>query len=116
MPRHAVLQGRKTVYWWSDEIAALRRTSCRTRRRYQHAGQKDDAEERAREREAYSFARKELRGAIRLAQVESWKKLCLLVDEDPWGLPYKVVMKKLGAKTCFPEGRELAIATALFPS
>ena len=116
MPRRAVLQGRKTVHWWSDEIAALRRTSCRARRRYQRAGRRDDAEERAREREAYSSARKELRRAIRLAQVESWKKLCLLVDEDPWGLPYRVVMKKLGAKTRFPEGRELAIATALFPS
>jgi len=65
---------------------------------------------------AYSTARKELRRAIRLAQVESWKKLCLLVDEYPWGLPYRVVMKRLGARTRFPEGRELAIATALFPS
>ncbi|KAL4121042.1 hypothetical protein QTP88_013627 [Uroleucon formosanum] len=86
------------------------------RRRYQRAGRRDDAEGRAREREAYSAARKELRRAIRLDQIESWKKLCLLVDEDPWGLPYRVVMKKLGAKTRLPEGQELDIANALFPS
>ncbi|KAL4090895.1 hypothetical protein QTP88_025653 [Uroleucon formosanum] len=116
MPRGAVLRGRKAVHWWSDELAALRRSSCMARRRYQRAGRRDDAEGRAREREAYSAARKELRRAIRLAQIESWKKLCLLVDEDPWGLPYRVVMKKLGAKTRLPEGQELDIANALFPS
>ncbi|KAL4089758.1 hypothetical protein QTP88_024729 [Uroleucon formosanum] len=116
MPRRAVLRGRKAVHWWSDELAALRRSSCMARRRYQRAGRRDDAERRVREREAYSAARKELRRAIRLAQIESWKKLCLLVDEDPWGLPYRVVMKKLGAKTRLPEGQELDIANALFPS
>ncbi|KAL4103526.1 hypothetical protein QTP88_018889 [Uroleucon formosanum] len=83
------------------------------RRRYQRAGRRDDAEGRAREREAYSAARKELRRAIRLAQIEFWKKLCLLVDEDPRGLPYRVVMKKLGAKTRLPEGQELDIANAM---
>ncbi|KAL4091732.1 hypothetical protein QTP88_026379 [Uroleucon formosanum] len=116
MPHRAVLRGRKAVHWWSDELAALRRSSCMARRKYQRAGRKDDAEGRAREREAYSAARKELRRAIRLAQIESWKKLCLLVDEDPWGLPYRVVMKKLGAKTRLPKGQELDIANALFPS
>lgn len=49
-----------------------------------------------------------------MTQVEYWKELCLPVDQDPWGLPYRVVMKKLGTKTHFPEGRELAITTALF--
>lgn len=55
-------------------------------RRYQRAGRRDNAEERPRERDDYSSARKELRKAIRLARVESWKKLCLLVDEDAWGV------------------------------
>ncbi|KAL4090583.1 hypothetical protein QTP88_025387 [Uroleucon formosanum] len=71
MPRRAVLRGRKAVHWWSDELAALRRSSCMARRRYQCAGLRDDAEGRAREREAYFAARKELRRAIRLAQIES---------------------------------------------
>ncbi|KAL4084731.1 hypothetical protein QTP88_027651 [Uroleucon formosanum] len=103
--------------WCSQQyLAALRRSSCMARKRYQRAVRRNDGHGRAREREAYSTARRELRRAIRLAQVESWKKLCILVDEDPWGLPYRVVMKKLGARTRFPEGRELAIATALFPS
>ncbi|XP_022164949.1 uncharacterized protein LOC111029981 [Myzus persicae] len=50
MPRRAVLRDRKTVHWWTDEIAALRRASFRARRRYKRAGRRDDAEERARER------------------------------------------------------------------
>lgn len=40
-------------------------------------------------------ARKALRSAIRKAHSESWNQLCQLVDEDPWGLPYKVVMRKV---------------------
>ncbi|KAL4103572.1 hypothetical protein QTP88_018933 [Uroleucon formosanum] len=94
MPHRFVLRSRKTVHWWSDEIAAIRQASCRARRRYQRAGRRDDAEERAREREAYSSARKELRRAIRLAQVESWNKLCLLVDEDPGDCPTGVDIRR----------------------
>jgi len=42
---------------------------------------------------------------------------CLLVDEDPWvtSKNYRAVMRKLSIRTFLPEGRELAIATALFP-
>jgi len=28
MPRRTLIQGRKSVHWWSEEIAELRRTSC----------------------------------------------------------------------------------------
>lgn len=73
MPRRALIRGHKSVHWWSDEIAALRQTCCRARKRHQRAGRRNDIEERDRQREAYSSARKELRRAIRAAQVESWK-------------------------------------------
>jgi len=33
--------------------------------------------------------------AIRGAKEDAWKKLCDLVEQDPWGLPYKLIMGKL---------------------
>lgn len=47
----------------------------------------------------YNSMRKELRFAIRKAQEVSWKALCDLVDNDPWGVPYRLVTKRLGRQT-----------------
>lgn len=68
-------------------------------------------------REAYTLKRKELRNAIRDAQSKSWAALCKAVDDDPWGLQYKVVTKKIGRNRPGIEarGREAAIADHLFP-
>lgn len=30
IPRRSLMPGRKSVHWWSNEIAALHRASCRT--------------------------------------------------------------------------------------
>lgn len=114
MPRIAQPR-RKSVHWWSHEIGVLRKESCAARRRYQRAGQRSNCGTREEKRQEYSAARKRFRHAIRKAQEDSWSQLCRAVDADPWGLPYKLVMKKLGTKTSIPEELELTIAKALFP-
>jgi len=55
--------------------------------------------------EAYRAKRKELRNAIRDAQYKSWAELCKSVDDNPWGLPYKVVTKKIGHRRPGVEAR-----------
>jgi len=57
--------------------------------------------------------------AIKLAKEKSWKQLSDQVDSDPWGLPYKMVMGKLGRKPPEPNvvnsGVMLNAINALFP-
>lgn len=43
----------------------------------------------------YREARKELKCRIRSVKAKCWAELVRIVDDDPWGKPYKVVLKKL---------------------
>lgn len=43
----------------------------------------------------YRAAKRTLKAAIREAKTKAWRELILTVNNDPWGLPFKVVMKKL---------------------
>lgn len=54
--------------------------------------------------------------AIKTAQEASWKQLVETVEADPWGLPYKIVVKKIGGAPGGVEalGREDAIVRGLF--
>ncbi|KAE9542273.1 hypothetical protein AGLY_003400 [Aphis glycines] len=107
MPRRAAVRGKTAVHWWSNEIAELRKAAIAARRRYQRWTQ--ITVELAR--------RSDLKRAIRKAQEESWKKLCLSVDNDPWGVPYRVVTKRLGRRApAFDRDTAANVARGLFPS
>lgn len=62
---------------------------------------------------------KELKLAIRDSKRNSWNNLCRQVKTDPWGLPYKLVTKKLVGRRPIPglsaPGRVKSIVDALFP-
>jgi len=117
-PRKLHRSGRSEVHWWSNELTALRNSTIKLRRAHQRSSRRHDPQHTIdAHREAYKSKRKELRNAIRDAQSNSWAELCKAVDEDPWGLPYKVVTKKVGRSRPGIEarGREEAIADHLFP-
>lgn len=117
-PRGTLRIGRKSVYWWSQDIAELRRESLRYRRTYQRAvGRGDPTQQVIKLRQDFKAKRKELGTAIRKAQQKCWAELCCAVDTDPWGIPYRVVTKRLGRSRPGLEarGRECAIADQLFP-
>ncbi|CAH1720554.1 unnamed protein product [Aphis gossypii] len=117
MPRRAAVRGKTAVYWWSNEIAELRKAAIAARRRYQRAGRRSPSNSREGERDAYGKARSDLKRAIRKAQEESWKKLCLSVDNDPWGVPYRVVTKRLGRRApALDRDTAANVARGLFPS
>jgi len=95
----------------------MRRTAIAARRRYQRAGHRADLPGREAAFEIYSQARKELKLAIRKAQERSWQELCKAVESDPWGVPYKIVTKRLGRRNLvIDEPVVTQIARGLFPA
>ena len=93
MPRCGPPKRRRAVYWWTDEIAQLRAESNRRRRIYQRSRGREEAQAVA---EQYQQARKRLKAGIRGSKKAAWTELCNMVDDDPFGKPYKVLMKRLG--------------------
>jgi len=79
-----------------DEIADFRRDCLRLRRRAQRARGKAEAEPLSAE---HLTAKKALKAAIRKSKSQKWRTTTEEVDNDPWGLGYKIMMKKLG---CLP--------------
>jgi len=110
--------GKPPVYWWSEEIAALRRYCLALRRQYQrrlrHANPPDLLEART----AFALARRAPRMAIRDSKKKCWSNLCAQVDTDPLARSFKIVMKKLGFRLPGGDsrGREASIANVLFPA
>ncbi|CAI6362891.1 unnamed protein product [Macrosiphum euphorbiae] len=117
MPPRAALTGKKSVHWWNAEIAELRRIAIAALRRYQRAGRRSGAPLRVAEREAYNTARMNIKKAIRQAQEKSWHELCLAVNNDPWGVPYRLVTKRLGRRAPAMDLVTVSnVAHGLFPS
>jgi len=120
MPRRKNGQtNRKPVHWWSSEIASLRKLSLQARRKYQKIRKRLGPELCVVEHRAAREASKALRLEIRRSQEKCWRLLCKEVDNDPWGLPYRIVTKKLIGRRSIPgltlPGRLDAIVNWLFP-
>jgi len=120
MPNKSYHGRKKPVYWWTQEIAEFRKASFAARRKFQRARKRRGPDEC---RELEQVARetfKTLRVAIRKSQEDSWRNLCQLVDNDPWGLSYKIVARKLIGKRPIPglslPGRLQDIVHGLFPA
>lgn len=98
MPRQSqCFRKRISNYWWSEEIDQKRKECIRLRRKWKRLRKKLDSEiEKEKE---YREAKKELRFMIAKAKNTAWKALIKTIDEDPWGLPYRIVMNKLRRNT-----------------
>lgn len=89
-------RSRKATYWWSQEIADLREESIRRRRTWIRSRQKRRTPAQVESnRVAYKDAKKALGIAISKAKAKSWGELLTSLDDDPWGLAYKIVREKL---------------------
>jgi len=120
MPIKSYHGRKKSVHWWTQEISELRKTSLPARRRFQRARKRRGPDECRELEQVMREALKHLRIAIRKSQEDSWRNLCQLVDNDPWGLPYKLVTRKLIGKRPIPglslPGRLQDIVHGLFPT
>lgn len=115
MPRKRQGNRHSAVHWWNDTIAALRQECIRTRRKAQRGRGKPNYTELER---IHKDARRNLVKEIKSSKRICWQELLEEVDNDPWGRPYKVVMKKLKnqampSPTC-PKMLE-KIVSVLFP-
>lgn len=115
-------KGRCSVYWWSDDIFELRREANQAYRRWKRCLRRrniaPDVSERC--RVLYKVAHKKLRRAIGKAKANSWKELLDTIEEDPWGLPYKLVLRRLrdsssGILKGLEERQRVQIIETLFP-
>lgn len=116
MPRTRGRARKKEAYWWSEEISQLRRLCLHQRRQYTRARRNGPAYELSQE---YKAARKNLKVAIAISKKRKWEDLRTDINRDPWGLGYKLVMKKLGGMTApvnLPARSLKNIVDTLFPT
>jgi hypothetical protein len=114
MPRKSKLKRKSPVHWWNESLHQLRQECHRTRRLAQRTrGAPSHAEHLL----VYKAKRAELKKGISAAKARSFKDLLESVDDDPWGLAYKLVSNKLRKREGAPsEPTELAnIVAELFP-
>ncbi|KAM3960856.1 putative 115 kDa protein in type-1 retrotransposable element R1DM [Aphomia sociella] len=92
MPRTRAQPPRRQVYWWSEEIAEVRRQCVAARRRYTRSRRRwrfHDADEEAQLYVAYKEKKKALQLSISRAKTRAWQELLETLDRDPWGRPYR---------------------------
>lgn len=96
MPLKKTLHGnKKPAYWWTDEVAEQRKWCLKCRRKATRTRRRGETEAAA-AAQLYKQAKKGLRKIILKSKRASWEMLRSEIELDPWGLGYKVVMKKLG--------------------
>ncbi|CAB0032732.1 unnamed protein product [Trichogramma brassicae] len=106
---------REPVYWWTPEIADLRRSCLRARRLFQRSRGRHDEETHSAN---YASARRFLRVAIKTSKRRCWRQLCDEVNNDVWGKPYRIAMSRLGCPQAKQPSSPLLVriaVTALFP-
>ena len=96
IPRRRQHKNERPAFWWSTEISELRNGSKNQRKKAQRA-RKSRRPEQETEKDKYKDARKLVRNAIKQSKRQCWKALCTDVDRDPWGTPYRLVIRKLQA-------------------
>ena len=80
---------RGSMYWWNDQLAALRRKCLAARRKFTRS--KGDAKLR----EEWKGTKAALRRGMKKSRLQCWKNLIGEVEKDPWGLTFKIVTKRL---------------------
>ena len=118
MSRRRHHKNQRPAFWWNPEISELR-NSCKKQRRKAQRARKSKRPGQEEEEDKYRDARKLLRNAIKQSKRQCWKALCTDVDRDPWGTPYRLVIRKLqasrGAVAPTDVTTVLKIAETLFP-
>ena len=116
MPRVRRNNKRSPIYWWNEEIAESRRICLRSRRKLTRAKKRGTA---IVEEANYKEAKNSLKLAINRSKRQKWEELRTDINNNPWGLGYKIVMKKLGSNSKTPQldnEKMQKIVDTLFPT
>ncbi|KMQ89740.1 reverse transcriptase [Lasius niger] len=99
-PRIGPRRPHRKAYWWQDSVALMRSECIHARRAWQRAKRRKRSLAIINELGlSYKTVRKNLRLEINRLKAKAWQELIETIDNDPWGLPYKVVMGKLRPTT-----------------
>ena len=84
-------------YWWNPMIAELRAQAHKalrkvTRERKKNAGNTEPLVN------AFKEIRRQLKKEIACSKKTAWAEYCKILESDPWGKPYRTVMKKCKSK------------------
>ena len=84
-------------YWWNPMIAELRAQAHKalrkvTRERKKNTGNTEPLVN------AYKEIRRQLKKEIACSKKTAWAEYCKILESDPWGKPYRTVMKKCKSK------------------
>ncbi|CAH2226409.1 jg10228 [Pararge aegeria aegeria] len=100
MPRKKTNK-RQEIYWWNNEIAEARQKCIQCRRRLTRENTKKKKKKNHHDQQSalyndqYKEAKLLLQRLIIKSKNKSWEAVCEEVDQDVWGLGYKIVTKKL---------------------
>ena len=81
-------RNKQQVYWWTPELAELRTNCIKARRIATRAKMNHHL------REQYKGQCKRLKKEIKKSKGRCWKVLLDDIDNNPWGMAYKIVTKK----------------------
>ena len=95
MPRNRYSGKRQPAYWWTAEIAEIRKVCIRARRQMQRSRHRPNFGDL---QEIYRARKRELKIAIQRSKRRCFKEMRDNANEDPWGLAYKTVMSKVKAQ------------------
>lgn len=95
VPRVCQRRSGSQVYWWNDDIWRFRRSAIKVRRTWMTDRHRLSPQTVADLRRAYGGANRLVKKEIRKAKTCAWRELLATLYEDPWGLPYKIVLKRL---------------------
>lgn len=119
MPKGNYRGNKKPLYWWNNEISDLRKQCLGARRTLKRRLRKGPIDQNGAELAEYRNRKKILKIEIRKSKRNCWENLCRQADADPWGLPFRLVTKKIigrrpiqGLST---PGRVTHIVNTLFP-
>jgi hypothetical protein len=88
MPKRSLRRSnRLPVFWWTAEIANLRRICNICRRRWSRMQGNEEL------KSSFKKAKKHLQRAIKESKETCWKNLLRNVEYDTWGAAYKIVTK-----------------------
>lgn len=147
-PKNKPPRGKTSMYWWSDNIAELRAIANRAYRRWKrglrkcrvnnvhnsnnvnsvvnvsnnnvHSVNSNSRLDIEGLRNRYKVAQKKLRREIGKSKSGSWKELLDTIDEDPWGLPYRIVLRRRKGSTpsvldALEDNQRRQLIESLFP-
>lgn len=107
---------RKRVHWWNEEIRDARILCLKKKRILIRASKKPRVTEVEKEnlRQEYRRQRTILKNKIKELEKKAWKLFCSEVDDDVWGLIYKIVCRKQ-PRTTLEDDRIREVVQELFP-